>query len=200
MKKKNRIISWELPVLVIIAFSSISQVNAQTYTIDASHSSVQIRVERFGVVDVVGRFKDVSGSINYNADNVSQTKAEATIKVGSYDANNEGGEAAVMGVFLEAEKYPEISFSSKGFAEREGQNYLIGDLNIHGVSNKIELPFEVKGPLLDLPTQKQSIAFNASITINRQDYGIAFDRKLPNGIKLVADEVKISLFILAIAE
>jgi len=185
-----------LTLTILVAF----QVDSQSYVIDASHSTVQIQVERFGVVDVVGRFKEVSGTINYNADNVVETNAKAVIKVDSYDANNAGGEDAVKGVFLEAQKYPEISFKGSKMVEKGGKNYLVGDLSIHGVTKSIELPFTIKGPLMDLATQKQSIAFNASITINRQDYGIAFDRQLPNGIKLVGNDVKITLLILAIAE
>jgi len=123
------------------------------------------------------------------------------IKVDSYNANNKGGEDAVKSIaFLDAATYPEITFKSKSVNTNDGKSVLIGDLTIHGVTNEIELPFSVRGPLLDLPTQKQSIAFIASVTVNRQDYGVKFDRALPNGTKLVADEVDITLTILAIAE
>ncbi|MBT8266315.1 MAG: YceI family protein [Bacteroidia bacterium] len=189
-------------LLLWIIFSLISStLIAQDYTIDSSHSSVQIEVERFGVVDVVGRFKDVQGTITYNAEQIAQTSATSTIKVDSYDANNIGGEEAVKSVaFLDQATYPEISFVSKKVISKDDINYLLGDLTIHGVTNEIELPFEVKGPLMDLATQKQSIAFTASIVIDRQDYGVKFDRKLPNGTMLVANDVKITLNILAIAE
>ena len=174
---------------------------AQNYKIDASHSAVQIQVERFGVVDVSGRFKDVQGTIQYNSEAISETNATAVITVDSYDANNKGGEDAVKSVaFLDAANFPEISFASTGTFVKDGKNYLKGNLTLHGVTNEIALPFEVKGPLMDLPTQKQSIAFNASITVNRQDYGITFDRKLPNGTSLVSNNVRITLLILAIAE
>ena len=174
---------------------------AQKYIIDAGHSTVQIQVGRFGVVDVVGRFKDVTGSIDFNASDSTKTNAEAVIKVASYDANNVGGEDAVKSkAFLDAVNYPEITFKGTEVIEKEGIKYLIGDLTIHGTTNQIELPYSIKGPLLDLPTQKQSIAFTGSITINRQDYGISFDRKLPDGTNLVGNEVKINLIVLAIAE
>jgi len=185
---------------VALLFTS-AQLMAQNYKIDAGHSSVQIEVERFGVVDVVGRFKDVQGTIAYSADDPSKTSANSIINVDSYDANNKGGEDAVKSVaFLDAATYPEISFKSKSTMEKDGKNYLVGDLTIHGETNEIELPYTIKGPLMDLATQKQSIAFVASVTINRQDYGVKFNRQLPNGIKLVADEVEITLSILAIAE
>jgi len=174
---------------------------AQNYKIDPGHSTVQIQVERFGVVDVVGRFKDVSGTIIFNNDDILKTSANAIIKVASYDANNVGGEDAVKSkAFLDAVSFPEITFKGTKTESKNGQNYLLGELTIHGVTRSIELPFSIKGPLLDLPTRKQSIAFNASITINRQDYEISFDRKLPNGTSLVSNKVKITLIVLALAE
>jgi polyisoprenoid-binding protein YceI len=187
--------------LVLLLLSIATGLVAQKYTIDPGHSTVQIQVERFGVVDVVGRFKDVSGSFLFDANDITKTTAKAVIKVASYDANNTGGEDAVKSkAFLDVSAFPEITFNGTQVVQKEDVDYLIGDLTIHGVSNHIELPFTIKGPLLDLPTQKESIAFKASITINRQDYGIGFDRKLPNGTSLVGDEVKITLIILAIAE
>jgi len=184
---------------VILLFTT--QLIAQNYKIDASHSAVQIQVERFGVVDVSGRFKDVQGTIQYNSEDIGNTNATAVISVDSYDANNKGGEDAVKSVaFLDAANFPEISFVGTGTFVKDGKNFLKGNLTIHGVTNEIALPFEIKGPLMDLPSQKQSIAFNASITVNRQDYGIAFDRKLPNGTSLVSNDVKITLLILALAE
>lgn len=184
--------------VLVILFTS--KIYAQTYKIDSGHSSVQVQVGRFGVVAVSGRFKDVVGTIDYNSEDASQTKVEAVIKVDSYDANNKGGESAVKDIFLEASKYPEISFSGTSVIGKNSKNYLKGNLTIHGVTNEIMLPFTINGPLLDLPTRKQSIAFNASIIINRQDYGIEFDRKLSNGISLVSNDVKITLMILAIVE
>ena len=188
-------------LLVFSTVFFIVQLNAQNYIIDSEHSTVQIQVERFGVVDVTGRFKEVTGSINFNPEDLSKTNAQAVIKVDSYDANNKGGEDAVKSfAFLNAEKFPEITFQGIKTIVKDGRNFLHGNLTIHGVTKTIELPYSIKGPLMDLPTQKQSIAFNASIVINRQDYGIAFDRKLANGISLVSNDVKITLLILAIAE
>ncbi|NNK88051.1 MAG: YceI family protein [Flavobacteriaceae bacterium] len=187
-------------ILIALIFFQ-AETLAQTYKIDSGHSSVQINIERFGVIDVVGRFKDVQGSISFNTDDPTATSASSVIKVDSYDANNIGGEEAVKSpAFLDAAKYPEITFQSKSTKEEEGQMYLIGDLTIHGTTNEIALPYTIKGPLMDLATQKMSVAFQAKTTINRQDYGVSFDRQLPNGTKIVGDEVDITLTVLAIEE
>ena len=190
-----------LIITLITALSCFPLINAQSYKIDSGHSSVQIKVERFGVVDVIGRFKDVQGTIAYDSENPDKTSANSVIAVNSYDANNVGGEEAVKSpAFLNAAEYPEITFTSKRVEMKEDQHYLIGDLTIHGTTNEIALPFKIKGPLMDLATQKMSIAFTGSITINRQDYGVSFNRQLPNGTKIVGDDVEITLNVLAIAE
>lgn len=188
-------------LFVLVIVSGLTAVNAQTYVIDPGHSSVQIQVQRFGVVDVVGRFKDVSGSIDFKDKSPESTTANAIIKVDSYDANNIGGEQAVKSpAFLDAANYPEITFKSSGVQMKDDKMYLLGDLTIHGQTNPVELPCMIIGPLMDLPTQKQSIAFVASTTVNRQDYGVSFDRTLPNGTPVVGNEIKISLNVLAIAQ
>lgn len=198
---KSKILNMKTIVLIIAFLLLSTDVIAQNYKIDAGHSSVQIQVERFGVIDVIGRFKDVQGTISYDAQNLNATAANSTINVESYDANNIGGEDAVKSVaFLDAKNYPVITFVSKKVVSKDDQDYLVGDLSIHGVTKEIELPYKIKGPLLDLPTQKQSIAFLASITIDRQDFDVNFDRKLPGGTLLVGNDVKITLTILAIAE
>ena len=188
-------------IVFLVSIFCLVQSRAQNYSMDSSHSAVQIQVERFGVVDVIGRFKEISGTITFDPNDNSKTTAVSTIKTDSYDANNIGGENAVKSqAFLDIATYPEIRFKGLKTTQKDGKNYLEGYLTIHGTTKAIELPYTIKGPLMDLPTKKQSIAFNSSITINRQDYGISFDRQLPNGIKLVGDDVKINLTILAIAE
>jgi len=50
-----------LTLFALVVFTQ--QMSSQNYQIDPGHSLVQIQVERFGVIDVVGRFNDVSGTI-----------------------------------------------------------------------------------------------------------------------------------------
>lgn len=190
----------KLTFITVLLFLS-TQLIAQKFTIDPGHSNIQIRVERFGVVDVVGRFGDVTGGFTVSSPDATIANAEAVIKVASYDANNAPGEEAVKSkAFLDATSFPEIIFKGMKSIKKNGKDYLIGELTIHGETKQIELPYTVKGPLMDLPSQKQSIAFEAATTINRQDYGISFDRKLPDGSSLIGNDVKISLTVLALAE
>lgn len=173
----------------------------QKYLIDPGHTTVMIRVKRFGIIDVIGRFQEVEGEVYYDPENKSNTSASVTIKTESYTANNPDGENAVKSeAFLHIAKFPEIKFESKKSFVKEGKNYITGDLTIHGTTNEVEFPYRIIGPKLDLPSQKQSIGIYGNLVINRQDYGITFDRKLPDGSNLIGNEVKIELVVLAIAQ
>ncbi len=187
--------------ILLVALLPTVSTTAQEYTIDASHSLVQIQVTRFGVVDVVGRFKDLRGTVDLNQNDLRKTKLSATVLVSSYDANNSGGEKAVKSsAFLDAENFPEIKFVSSGTKFEEDSYYLIGELTIHGTTKTIAFPFNIKGPKLDLPSRKQSISLNATTTVNRQDYGVGFDKNLPDGTSVIGNDIKITIILLALEE
>lgn len=173
----------------------------QTYIVDAGHSSFQSKVIRFGVVPVVGRFTDVSGTITYDSEDLEKTSALITIKADSYDANNAGGEDAVKSdAFLNVAEFPEIRFELTSLM-REGDKYkAIGTLELHGVKKSIECPVSIVGPSIDLPTRKQSIGIMGSLIIDRTGFEVGREMKLPNGMVIIDNSVMIDFVILGIAE
>ncbi|MEQ8907947.1 MAG: YceI family protein [Vicingaceae bacterium] len=184
-----------LTTLFLLTFNT----SAQTYVIDPGHSSVQVKVQRFGGVYVVGRFKKVEGEITFPESKVEQLQAKALIDANSYDANNEKGEASIKSkAFLDVANYPTLSFVSERVEQRSDGNYLIGNLTVHGVTKGVAIPFKLMGPTMDFAARKPSIAMNGKLKINRQDYGMKFNKQTADGTKFVGDEVEISLMIHAI--
>ncbi len=152
-------------------------ISAQQFVIDAGHTAVTTKVMRFGVVKVVERFTDVTGSINYNASDPSKTSAEIVVKFDSYSANNIEGEKAIKSkVFLDAATFPEIKFVTKSMTKSENGYKVVADLTLHGVTKEVSFTDTLTGP-----TGKQSIGIAVMITINRQDFGIRMAAKLPTG-------------------
>lgn len=72
-----------------------------------------------------------------------------------------------------------------------------GGLTIRGVTNKVLFPVEISGPQKD-PTGLTAVAVKGELTINRIEYGVPFDRKLPNGADFIGKEVKIEINALAV--
>lgn len=174
-------------------------VATETYEVDAEHTFLSFKVERFGMVDVVGMFPEVTGVVTYNADDPSQISAEVTVQTGSvYSGHSEGRLEAIKGqFFLDTETYPTMTFATKRVFQEGNQLMAVGDLTIKDTTKEVTFPFTVKPPFTD-PTGVNTIAIAGKLTINRSDFNVFMDRKLPNGAFMIGQDVAIELNVLAI--
>ena len=181
-------------------FLSFNALAADTYTVDASHSSIGFSVKHMLINNVKGHFGEFAGTIVYNPENASQFKADGTVQVKSINTGIAGRDEHLRGPdFFEMEKYPEIVFAGKK-VEKQGDVYqLTGDLTMHGVTREITLPVTISGPIVD-PYGKTRIGLETTTVINRKDYGINWSKVMDNGGLVVADEVKAEINIEAVKE
>jgi polyisoprenoid-binding protein YceI len=172
---------------------------ATKYMIDAEHAHVSASAEHFGVARMYIGFGDVSGSIMFDSENKEQSSVEFVVKTASLLSDFEGRtEALISPFFLSIEKYPEIRFASTGIKETGENVYTIsGNLTIRDVTKEVSFSATVKGPIAD-PWGNPRIGIMGQLMVNRQDYGITFDRKLKSGDPLVGDEVEIQISVEAI--
>jgi len=197
--KTSKIMKTLLLSLITLTFLFQPTLQSQEYTIDASHSAVLMKVKRFGVVNVVGRFGEVAGTITYDPNDITNTQMDIAVTVDSYTANNPGGEESARGpAFLDAANHPNLSFTLTKTMERDGKTILVGDITIKGTTKEIEFPAELIGPALDLPTRKQSIALSCMMVINRLDFNVGPTQTLKNGTEIIGNRVEISLELLGI--
>jgi len=178
-------------VLTAILVLSASAFAAEALQIDTGHSSINFRVRHMLISNVPGSITGITGTVNYDDKDVTQSSIDATIKVTTINTANEGRDKDLRGPnFFDTDKFPEAKFVSKRI-EKRGDNYVaIGDLTIKDVTKEIELPFELSkantpfGP---------AIGVSASTTINRKDYHINYGRVMDNGGAVVSDEVKLEI-------
>jgi polyisoprenoid-binding protein YceI len=183
-------------LLLSISFS----LHSQKFVIDQGHTAITSKVQRFGMVDVLGRFNQVEGYIIYAKDDLSKLSTQVTIKTSSYSSNNIAGENAVKSpAFLDVASFPEITFKSKTVQIKNENISMTGDLTIHGVTKEVTFDFTFLKPFKD-PTRANTVAAKATLTINRKDFGINFSRKLPNGEEFIGNQVQIDLNVLAVEQ
>lgn len=180
---------------LIVAFPVRS---ADTYQIDTAHSWIGFSVRHMMVTNVRGRFTDFSGTIVYDEQDITKSSVSVTIKTASINTENADRDRHLRSAdFFDVEKYPEITFVSQRI-EKRGDGYLcIGTLSIRGVSREVAIPFTVTGKVKDQRGNTR-IGVEASLTINRQDYGVTWNRALDAGGVVVGNDVKIELNIEAI--
>ncbi|HEX7087363.1 MAG TPA: YceI family protein [Vicinamibacterales bacterium] len=166
------------------------------WTIDQSHTTAGFSVKHMMVTNVHGTFGKVDGTITYDGKDVSTIAADITIDAASVNTNNERRDTHLRSAdFFDVENHPTITFRSKRVEKAgDGRFRLVGDLTIRGVTKEVALDVEGPSPVINAG-RVFKVGASATTTINRQDFGLTWNRMLEAGGVTVGDEVKITLEI-----
>lgn len=211
MIRTQRVAVLASAALFALAVALPAAAAVQTYALDQAHTNVGFSVKHLGISNVLGHFDDFSGTILFDEDNPSQSKVDVTVQTKSVNTGNSRRDDHLRsGDFFESEKYPEMKFVSTSIkftvpgagakakaAAKAAQGseprkfVLTGDLTLHGVTKPVVLTGEYLGKA-KMGTDMTKVAFTARGTINRQDYGVAWN-KMMEATRVVSDEVQINL-------
>lgn len=173
---------------------SLGVAEAQTWKADLAHSRVGFSVTHMLIAEVDGRFTQFDVTLNQGKEDFSGSTIEAKIKTASVTTENETRDKHLRSDdFFNVEKYPEIQFKSTSFEKTGDRAYKItGDLTIRDVTKNVTLEAKYLGGVTDARGNTR-IAFRATTTINRFDFGVKWDRKLDAGGLIVSENVDITL-------
>ena len=176
-------------------------VPAGSYSLDPAHSLIGFAVKHLEINLVEGRFKDFTGTINYNDQDPTKSTVEFSAKIASIDTEVAPRDEHLRSAdFFDAANFPEMTFKSTGIKSKAKNKYLlVGDLTIKGVTRSVELPFTFTGAVKD-PWGGTRFGIEAGTTINRRDFGINYGNALAAGGLDVGNEVTIRLRLEAVKQ
>jgi len=195
---------------LIAAFACITiAVNAQTksapiitttpatisnWNLDKTHSSVKFSVDHLVISEVEGNFKMFEGSMKNASADFTGAKIDFTVDVNSINTDDEKRDGHLKGEdFFNAEKFPQMKFSSTNFRKVADKKYLLqGDLTIRDVTNKVTFMVSYGGTTKD-PWGNTKAGFKATTKISRKEYGLKWNTLTEAGGAVVGDEVRIQL-------
>ncbi len=180
-------------VLVLGFFVSATAVQATTWKLDQSHTTVGFSVSHL-FTSVQGRFDRFEGTIDFDPANPEATRIRATAEAASINTNNAKRDKHLRsGDFFDVEKFPTLTFESRELASwSNNRGKLRGTLTIHGVSREVEFDVSFLGRGKD-PWGNERAGFKASVMIDRRDYGLKWNEVLETGGFLVGDEIEIRI-------
>lgn len=169
-----------------------------TYTIDKSHSDVAFQIRHY-LSQVHGHFSEFSGSIVKDDENPANATVVFEIQTSSIDTGNEKRDNDLRSAdFFDAATYPAIKFVSNRVEKQpDGSFRVAGNLTLHGVTRAITLPVKFAGEMNDGRGSFHS-GFSTSITLNRKEFGITWNRVLDNGGAMLGDEVEVQIDLEAV--
>jgi polyisoprenoid-binding protein YceI len=192
MVKMNRFRSLAFWLALFLAVSAAAQTS--TWTIDPTHSTAQFTVRHLAISNVSGNFTNVTGTLDLNEKDITQSRVSAVIDVSSVDTRVPDRDKDLRSPnFFDVEKYPTIEFKSKRILNTGGKLQLIGDLTMHGTTREVTLDVDGPTPELNDPWGNVRRGFSASTTLNRKDFGLTYNHALKTGEAVIGDNVKIQI-------
>ena len=164
------------------------------WAFDQAHSSVNFTVRHMVVSKVRGRFTKWDGTLAMDETNPAGGSVEVAIDAGSIDTGVEQRDGHLKSPdFFDVAKYPTLTFkSTKVEAAGAGALKVTGDLTMHGVTKPVVLDVEYSGSAKD-PWGGVRAGFSARTTIDRKDFGLAYNQLLETGGVLVGETIEIGI-------
>lgn len=186
-----------LAVAAALAAALVMPASAGTTTwqIDPQHSSAQFGVTHLMISTVRGEFHGVKGTVALDDQDITRSTVNVTIDATSVDTREPDRDKHLKSPdFLDVANHPAITFKSTKVEQvSPGELKVTGDLTIRGVTKQVVLNVEgPKAPIKD-PWGLQRSAVSATAKINRQDFGVSWNKTLDSGGVVVSDEVRITL-------
>lgn len=184
----------KLAIALAMVMSAPLAASAATYKLDPAHTEIGFNVKHMMVTTVHGKFDKFDGTVSIDDKDPAKDTVEVEIEAGSIDTGNDKRDAHLKSAdFFDAEKFPKITFKSTKVKKAKGGLDVTGDLNMHGVVKTITL--KVEGPTKEEKTPFGTTvrAVSATSTLNREDWGLKWNKALEGGGVLVSKDVKLDL-------
>ena len=185
-----------LPVFMGVSQGAVKDM--VEYDSDPAHSSIDFSVRHMVISTVKGFFDKFEATIMYDTSDVTKSTVSVLINPESISTNNETRDKHLKSQdFFYVEKYPEITFKSTKIEKTADGLVMTGNLTIRDVTKEVSFPFVINGPITD-PWGNLRFGAEASLTINRQDYGVSWNKVLDSGGLTAGNDVKIDIQIEAV--
>ncbi len=177
-------------------FEGVTIPEPGTFVLDPYHTRIGFSARHLMVSKVRGRFGEFSGSITI-AENPLESSAQAVMKTASVDTGVEMRDADLKSEnFLNAEKYPEMSFRTTRMTGHDGPVFsVIGELTIKDQTHPVELSVELEGVMTrpEVMGGQQTLGFTMTGEIDREDWGMTYNMALETGGFVVSKTVKLEI-------
>jgi len=192
---------WRNPSIFVLLAGLLlggSAYAADTYTLDADHSTITFRVRHL-ISKVSGSFGAFEAEIVGDQGSPEKGSVQFTIDVASIDTGNEKRDEHLRNEdFFDAEKYPAITFKSTKIVRRAENAFDVhGTFTMRGVTRDIVVPVVFNG-VMDDPWGNTKAGFEISMTLNRKDYGVSWNKLMDKGGMILGDEVEIFISLQAV--
>jgi polyisoprenoid-binding protein YceI len=178
-----------------------------TWIFEPGHTEAEFRARHMMVTWVRGLFKEIRGKIEFDLSRCLESTFAGEIDATKIWTGQEERDAHLRSPdFLDVENNPTIAFKG-AFTERTGSNSFRAqtELTLRGVTRTVPLDVEYLGewatPFWEGDQNKgemRRIGFQALARLDRHDFGVSWQDRLPGEGVVVGNEIDLTLDVEAI--
>lgn len=166
-----------LIILVTVYCFAILLVNGQT--INFEKSIVTFKVNNMVVNSVKGTFKGMSGIVNFDPNNLADSKFDVCIDATTINTGNKKRDEHLRASdYFHTDQYPDICIKSTKILNSKKGYVMYGELSMHGVTRQVEISFIYSDN-----------AYSGTLKLKRLDYKVGEDA----GSFMVGNRVEIKI-------
>jgi len=173
---------------------SDTTVQPTTYTVDPAHSGIRFWVRHLMISKVHGTMGGITGTVSGVPGDASSIKVDISIPTNTISTGQEQRDGHIKNAdFLDVETYPTMTFVSKSATKTGASTYdVVGALTLHGVTKDVTLKAEVTDEVAS-PFGGFKVGVNATCEIDREDFGVTYNKALETGGVMVGKEIHIEI-------
>ncbi|MGA8725953.1 MAG: YceI family protein [Acidimicrobiales bacterium] len=166
---------------------------AGTYALDTAHTRLGFAVRHMAVSKVRGGLNTFEGTVVIGEDPLDST-VEVAIDATSVDTRDEARDNHLRSNdFFDVENHPKWTFVSTAIRPTGDDQWEVdGELTIRGVTRPVTLHTVFEGVVRD-PYGNVRLGFTATTSIDRNEFGVAFNAVMEAGGVVVAKKVDIEI-------
>jgi len=185
--------------LALLCLTAAAWAEPQTFELDKPHSLIGFSIRHF-FTKVEGRFQDFSGTIVMDQKNPAASSVSVSIVTASISTANDRRDTHLKSNdFFAADSFPALTFKSTRIEPGTGSKFKVyGDLTMRGITKPVVLDAELLGvgPIgMGGQAMGTKAGFEATTTVNRQDFHISWNKTLDQGGMMLGDDVAITLHV-----
>jgi polyisoprenoid-binding protein YceI len=166
-----------------------------TWQVDPAHSEALFSIRHLTISTVRGGFSKIKGTISFDDKDPSKSIVDVAIDMSTVDTREPKRDDDLRSdKFFDVTKYPTMTFKSTKVEQvSAGKLKVTGDLTMHGVTKEVVLDVDGPSAAIKDPWGNQRAAASATTKINRQDFGVKWNKTIDNGGVMLGDEVSITI-------
>ena len=168
-----------------------STIPTGTWQSDPVHSSVG-----FAVRHAVGTFRGSFGEFDATLSDASgEPRLSGRVPVRTVQVKEENLETHLLSPeFFDADQAPEITFESNRVAVEDDGLVVHGKLSVRGTGRDVVARGEINGPIPG-PDGNDRLGIDLETTVDRHEFGLDWNMDLPDGSKMLGDEVTLTVHL-----